>query len=418
MRRKGVMSKSTVSIVKTKENPDDSEIAEAVRKSVDMIGGIEDVVKPGYLVLLNPSWVAPPVEREAGCITLPEVTKAVADIVKERGARVVIAESAAIGVETQKVIDSSGYKDLRAQGYEVVDLKQTKVVKLPVKNGVALKEVETYELVQQADVIISLPKMKTHDQSEMTGPMKKLKGLLSDKYKRRFHQEFGVFEGCVDLTTCFKPAFTVVDAIICQEGLGPIFGKPVEMDLILAGRDLVAVESVCGQIAGFEPEELPIPRIAAEHGFGNLDPSAIEIVGEKVENLRRRFLRSTEDDPVQVEGFNLLMGGITCTGCRNTVLSAMADMRNADQLMYLPGVTVITGDPIIPVGISEESIVAVGKCVPKERRGKRFVPGCPPSNAFVVDAIIAGREKVKRRYTMGEGAVGSADELRDQEKDK
>jgi uncharacterized protein (DUF362 family) len=395
LRTKG---KSTVSIVKTKKNPRENEISEAVQEAIQLIGGARSIFSPGQLVLINPSLVAPPVEREAACITLPEVTKAIADIVKKEGARPVIAESSAVGVDTEKVINSSGYKTLRDQGYEIVDLKQTKIVKLPVRNGLTLDEVETYELVQQADVIISVPKMKTHDQTEMTCSMKNLKGLVSDKYKRLFHQQFGVFEAVVDINSVFKPALAVVDAIICQEGVGPLFGRPLEMDLIVAGKDLVAVDSVCGQIAGFDPNELLIPKMGADQGLGNLNPNAIKIVGEKLNNVQRRFLRSTEDNPVKVEGFNLIYGGVTCTGCRNTVMSVLMDMRNSDQLAYLPGVTVITGDPVIPMGIPEDSIVAVGKCVPKERRGKRFVAGCPPNNAFVVEAIIGGREKVKRRY--------------------
>jgi NADH:ubiquinone oxidoreductase subunit B-like Fe-S oxidoreductase len=86
--------------------------------------------------------------------------------------------------------------------------------------------------------------------------------------------------------------------------------------------------------------------------------------------------------------------------------------------VYLPGVTVITGDPLIPVGVPEDSLVAVGKCVPKTKRGERFAPGCPPSNAFVVDAIIGGREKVKRRYAEEGRTVGSSAELVDEDSKK
>jgi hypothetical protein len=105
---------------------------------------------------------------------------------------------------------------------------------------------------------------------------------------------------------------------------------------------------------------------------------------------------------VQVEGFNLIFGGVTCTGCRNTVMSALADMRNADQLMYLPGVTVITGDPEPQPFVSAERIVAVGKCVPEAKRGENYVKGCPPNNAYVVQAIIGGRGKAKRMYAEGD----------------
>jgi hypothetical protein len=309
----------------------------------------------------------------------------------------VIAESSAVGVDTEKVIVGSCYGDLRREGYEVIDLKSTPKVTADIKGGEILKKVETFELVAQADVIISVPKMKTHDQTEITCSLKKLKGLVTDEQKREMHRK-GVFKGVVDITMFLKPRLAIVDAILCQEGLGPIFGRPVEMNLIIAGKDLVAVDSICGQIMGYEPKEVLITKFAAERGLGVMDKEMIELAGEPLKNVKRRFMRSVEDDPVEVDGFSLLFGGITCTGCRNTVMSALVDMRNTGQLKYLPGVTVVTGDPDIPKATPRDGIVSVGQCVPKGKRGKRFVRGCPPNNAHVVDVIIGGREKVKRMY--------------------
>jgi uncharacterized protein (DUF362 family) len=330
-------------------------------------------------------------------ITSPEVTKAIADIIRDFGARPTIAESSAVGVDTENVITNSGYGALRREGYEVIDLKSTPKVKVGIEEGEVLKEVETFELVTRADAIISVPKMKTHDQTEITCSLKKLKGLVTDGQKRRMHR-IGVFKGVVDINMLFKPRLSIVDAILCQEGLGPIFGHPVEMNLIVAGKDLVAVDSICGQIMGYEPEEVLITTFAADRGLGVMDNEMIELAGEPLRDVRKRFMRSVEDDPVEVDGFSLLFGGVTCTGCRNTVMSALVDMRNAGQLKYLPGVTVITGDPDIEKAILKDKIVAVGQCVPGNKRGKRFVTGCPPNNAYVVDAIIGGREKVKRMY--------------------
>ncbi|MBU1207489.1 MAG: DUF362 domain-containing protein [Proteobacteria bacterium] len=395
------MGKSKVSIVKTDPQPDFPAIRQAVEKAINLIGGIEDLIKPGKKVLLNPSWVAPPTEPEKGCITQAEVTRAVADIVQEMGARAIIAESAAVGVDSEKVIEASGYGQLRESGYEVIDLKKTAKIMIPVPGWKVFKEIESHPLVREADVIVSLPKMKTHDQTEITCAIKKLKGLLSDQYKRMMHQE-GLFEGVVDLLAAVQPQLTIVDAIYCQEGLGPVFGKPVEMDLILAGKDLVAVDAVCGRIMDFAPEEIQLTKIAAARGLGTHKTEEIAIVGEPLEKVRRRFLRSIEDSPVQVEGFNLIHGGITCTGCRNTVMSALVDMRNADQLMYLPGVTVVTGDPAIPPFVPTESIVTVGKCVPEGKRGQRYVRGCPPNNVYVVQAIIGEKGKAKRMYAEGD----------------
>jgi uncharacterized protein (DUF362 family) len=387
----------TVSIVKTTPKPLYQEILNAVERALDLIGGIRDIVKDGDLVLINPSWVAPPVEREAGCITIPEIPRAIADIVKTLGARPIIAESSAVGVDTEKVIQSSGYKEIRQMGYEVINLKKTPWLNLPVENGKVFKEMPCWELVKQADVIISVPKLKTHDQTEMTCAIKNLKGLQTDDGKRKDHQE-GLFEAVVDLMTVVKPRLAVVDAIICQEGLGPIFGKPVEMNLILAGKDLVAVDSTCARLIGYDPRETLLTVNAAARGLGIIDPDHIEIRGESLEGVQRRFLRAIEDEPVAVEGFHMIHGHVTCTGCRNTVMSALNDMRNADQLMYLPGITVLTGDAELPEGVDRDNIVTVGKCVPKENRTERYVNGCPPNNALVVKAIIGDRAEVKRMY--------------------
>jgi len=391
------MIKAKVSIVKTDPKLEYPKIRQAVDRALDLIGGIQDIVKPGHLVLINPSWVAPPVEREAGCITIPEIPRAVADIVKDLGGRPVIAESSAVGVDTEKVIEGSGYGELREMGYEVVNLQKTPWTTLSAENGKVFKELQCWQLVEDADVVVSVPKLKTHDQTEMTCAIKNLKGLQTDNGKRKDHQE-GLFEAVVDLMSVVKPQLAVVDATVCQEGLGPIFGRPVEMNLIVAGKDLVAVDSTCARLIGYEPGETLLTVNAAARGLGVLDPDQIEIVGESLDRVKRRFLRSVEDEPVKVDGFQMIHGQVTCTGCRNTVMSALVDMRNADQLMYLPGITVLTGDAELPEGVPREDIVTVGKCVPEEHRTERHVNGCPPNNAFVVKAIIGERAEVKRMY--------------------
>jgi uncharacterized protein (DUF362 family) len=391
------MSNTTVSIVKLEPKPDYPKIREAVQEALTLIGGIEDIVKPGNLVLINPSWVAPPVEPETGCITMPEVPRAVADIVKDLKAKPVIAESSAVGVDTEKVIQESGYRLLQDLGYDVVNLETLNPVQIPVENGKVFDTIECWELAHEADVIISVPKLKTHDQTEMTCAIKKLKGLLTDRWKKEMHQQ-GLFEGVVDLLAAVKPKLAVVDAIVCQEGIGPVFGKPVEMNLVLAGKDLVATDAVCAKLIGYEPTDTLLTVNAAARGLGEMEMNRIQVAGIPLSSVQRRFLRAIEDDPVQIEDFQLIHGDVACTGCRNTVMSALVDMRNADQLMYLPGVTVLTGEAAPPGEAAPEKIITVGKCMPKESRSERHVAGCPPNNALVVEAIIGGRAPVKRMY--------------------
>jgi len=391
------MARSRVSIVRTSRDPNYEQILASVEKAVDLLGGIRQIIKPGQKVLINPSWVNTLTKREQATITLPEVTRAVADMVKDAGARPIIAESSAVGIDTERVIAESGYKQIREMGYEVVDLKKTEFTVFPVKNGKIFQEIQTYELVKEADVIIPVAKLKTHDQAELTLSIKKLKGLLTDKYKREFHQQ-GVFDGCVDWFSALRPQLAVVDAIYCQEGLGPVFGRPVEMDLIVAGHDLVAVDAVCGYITGFEPEEVPITAEAVRRGLGVADRKDIEVVGEPIESVSRRFMRVLEDERLKIEGFNLLYGGVTCSGCRMGIMSSLFDMKEASQLMYLQDVTIVTGAPEIPEYIPEDSIVTVGRCVPPDKRSQRHVKGCPPNNLDIVQAIIGDRAKVERHW--------------------
>ncbi|MGC8810750.1 MAG: hypothetical protein ACP5Q3_10920 [bacterium] len=99
-----------------------------------------------------------------------------------------------------------------------------------------------------------------------------------------------------------------------------------------------------------------------------------------------------------VEGFHLIQGGITCTSCHNTEMSALADMRNADQFSFPAGISVITGDPEIPSTLIYEEKVTAGKCVPDDKKGRRHISGCAPNNAYVVQAIIGKRGKAKQMY--------------------
>lgn len=391
------MGKSRVSIIRTPKAPAYEQIRAAVKKAIDLVGGIRQFIKPGQKVLVNPSWVSVMPRREQAAITLPEVTRAVADIVRDRGARPIIAESSPMGIDSERVIAESGYQELRDLGYEVVDLKKMEPTMVPVQNGKIFKEIQTYKLVKETDAIIPVAKLKTHDQMELTLAIKKLKGLLTDRYKREFHQK-GVFEACVDWYDALRPPLSIVDAIYCQEGLGPIFGKPVEMDLIVAGPDAVAVDAVCGYITGFGPEEVPITLEATRRGLGVAERGDIEILGESIESVHRRFMRALEDERMKIEGIDLIYGEATCTGCRMGIMSSLFDMKEADQLMYLPGITVVTGDPEIPETVPKDGLVTVGRCVPKGKRSNRHVKGCPPNNLDIVQAIIGDRAKAERHW--------------------
>jgi len=307
------------------------------------------------------------------------------------GAHPIIAESSARGADTEAAYRIMGYDALRAQGYEVVDLKQDKAVRMPLVGGRVLSDITTFELVTRMDAIISVPILKTHDQGQITLALKNLKGLVIDADKRRIHQ-IGMFEGAVDLVSHFKPVFAVVDAIIGQEGMGPLLGLPVEMGLVVAGRDLVAVDAIAGRVMGFAPDEVPITVTAAARGLGTMDEAAIRVVGEPVASVARRFVRAEEDHRIDAEGISIIHSEGTCTGCRNGLLSSLFDMRADGSLAKARGLTIVAGPTRLPAGVPQEYLIGIGSCaLPEAKELPSFVKGCPPNNVDIIRALMAER---------------------------
>lgn len=397
---------STVSIIKTNGNTE-KDIDIAVRKSIELIGGLEDIIKPGNLVLIKPNLVAPGTHRLSGAITRYEICKTIADKVKELGAEPVIAESSAAGVDTEKVIEFGHYNKLREQGYEVVDLKRSKRQKISIDTGKIVQSLESWELVAKADVIVSVPIMKTHDQTDVTLSMKNLKGLIQDPQKKKFHT-LGVFEGVVDIIECLKPRLTVIDGTVGQEGLGPVFGSPVELGVVVASKDLVAADAVTSAVMGYEkPEEVKITRIANERGLGEAYLEKIEVVGETIDSVKHRFKRASEVEIEGVPPFTLIDHEGACTGCRTTIISAIMDMK-ADKIEHLlEGKTIVIGplpEEELPKDVKKEDLVLMGICTRHLKDYGTYVKGCPPNNIWVVKGIVGDRMDVSRSYATEEGA--------------
>lgn len=381
------MGKSKVAIVKGPEQPGEKQIDTTVRKAIELAGGLTDIVSPGDTVLIKPNlvWASPP---ETGTTTDPRICKTIANMVRELGAKPIIAESSIIASDTEEVIKVAGYGKLREEGYQVIDLKKKgiEMVKVPIPKGKVLKEVSLPKIVLDADVIISVPKMKTHDSAKVTLSLKNMKGVLPDTYKRKLHHVFGVFQGVADLCTLVKPAFAVVDGIIGMEGLGPADGEPVAMGLIIAGKDLVAVDTVTSAVMGFEKEEYGCIDAAAKAGLGTADLSEIDVVGEPISKVQRRFKRVEEamaEMPFPA-GFQLIMDERTCSGCRNIVTEVLMAVKDANQLDRAAGWAVIAGKLEKLPDVDRGKLLLVGVCTAKFRNEGIFIEGCPPNNRDVV----------------------------------
>jgi uncharacterized protein (DUF362 family) len=119
--------------------------------------------------------------------------------------------------------------------------------------------------------------------------MKNMFGLLPDKFKGKYHMK-GISKVIADINSVLKPALTVIDGFVAMEGLGPVSGSPVQMNLIVAGKDVVATDSTASRIMGFDPQEVAHIRMAYDRGLGETDN--IEILGESVSSIMRKFKRA------------------------------------------------------------------------------------------------------------------------------
>jgi uncharacterized protein (DUF362 family) len=158
-------------------------------------------------------------------------------------------------------------------------------VKLEVPDGEALRTVKVPRVVVES-AVVSAAKLKTHSATSVTLGLKNMFGLLPDKFKGKYHA-MGISKVVVDVNAVVKPVLTVVDGFVGMEGSGPVGGDPVRMDLIVAGRDVVAVDATCCRIMGFDPRKVKHILRAHERGLGEVDD--VEVVGESVASVMRRF---------------------------------------------------------------------------------------------------------------------------------
>src|SRR4030042_2632675 len=165
-----------------------------------------------------------------------------------------------------------------------------------------------------ADVRINMPVMKTHDHLLVTLGVKNLKGVIPKTWKRIFHR-IGLVKAVVDLSRVVPIDLTVLDAVNAMEGLGPSFGEVVPLHTLIASKDLWSLDLAASRVMGFDLEELDYLKEGLRIGL--FDPKKIEIVGEPIEKVARKFKRP----PTDLE----LGAGITgisdgaCSACSGTI---------------------------------------------------------------------------------------------------
>jgi uncharacterized protein (DUF362 family)/NAD-dependent dihydropyrimidine dehydrogenase PreA subunit len=267
-------------------------VGKAVEQSLRLIGGLRRFVKPGDKVLVKPNLLlgqAP----ERHVTTNPVVVEKVLERLLDAGAVPSLGDSPSVQT-AQQAAETAGLASVcRKLKVPVVDFAKPKWRDNP--NGVVAKRFPVSERVEEFDSIVNLPKLKTHMLTIYTGAVKNLFGCLAGKTKSGFHVHYPtreLFSGMlVDLYQLLKPKLTIMDAVVGMQGLGPSYGKPAHIGLILAGDDALALDCVAANIVGIQGR-VPMLRIARERGIDSCSLSNITIKGEQIRDVRVRGFRT------------------------------------------------------------------------------------------------------------------------------
>jgi uncharacterized protein (DUF362 family) len=246
----------------------------------------------GRTVLLKPNLVE--TSRSSPHVTThPALVVAAAAVFRRWGAHVIVGEAPGHMRDTEMALIESGFDEaLDSEGLEFVDLNYSEVTSV-ANRGRASKIEHFYfpKVVANADLVVSIPKLKCHHWVGMTAAMKNLYGTLPGLmygWPKNVLHYAGIPETVYDINASLPPRIAIVDGILCMEGDGPIMGTPKPMGLVAVGLNPTAVDATLARIMGFDPTRIPYLALAANR-LGPLEPRLIPQRGERWQDLASPF---------------------------------------------------------------------------------------------------------------------------------
>ena len=273
------MPNPTVALIRCTDYSE-AKIAEAISRNFELLGGLEKFVKKGDTVLLKPNFITPR-GRWYATQTDPAVIIETAKLLKDFGARPFVGDSPAWGDIYSCVRVLELEEPLRKLSVPVRQLDKPKWCRIGRRNT----KVGISSVALDADVIINMPKFKTHQQLVATFAVKNMFGCVSGKRKALWHFSKGkkerVFcEFLIDIFNFLKPALTIIDGVTAMDGRGPIRGRARPLGWIIGGTEPMVLETICCRLVNIKPDELPILKTARQMGLPFSEKDSIEILGD------------------------------------------------------------------------------------------------------------------------------------------
>ena len=239
-----------------------------VQDAINALGGIGKFVKNGDKVLVKVN-ICGGVPEIKGSYTSTIVAGELVDLIRSAGGEPILADADMIWTKFWQAAKDSGWVDwAKEKGVRLMNLSETKIVNFDFgKDSVLGIEKVSMECIN-ADVIISVPTMKTHLLTGVTLGMKNMYGTFPDVDKAKYHRK-GIEQTIYEVNHAFTPSLVVIDGSIGGEAVGPLSTRPLSFETIIASNDVVMADSIACQIMGYDPMNVVHLKIAQESGLGN-----------------------------------------------------------------------------------------------------------------------------------------------------
>lgn len=273
---------------------DSTTVDNAVNRALEGLGGIESLGVAGKKVLIKTNLLGA-FKPEKATTTHPEVIRAIASAFIAAGAEVTIADSpggpytpaSLRHVYTVAGITSAAERSGAQLNYD------TSSSKIRTGSGMALKELDVITPVQEADIIVSAAKLKTHGLAYYTGAVKNMYGVVPGLVKAAYHSRFpdsiSFNNMIVDVCETVKPHLSIIDGVVGMEGPGPSAGTPKEVGVIAASFNPYALDLAMCSLVSLPYKMVPVLVTAIKKG---LVPEALDrqdYLGDPVSRFKTRF---------------------------------------------------------------------------------------------------------------------------------
>lgn len=263
------------------ENYDYAEVKKAVAKGIALLGGLSNFAKPQEHLLIKPNLLAADVPES--CVTThPAVFQAVAELFQEYGVILSYGDSPAMS-KPEQVAKKCGIADVAEKlGIPMAEFNQGKEIFF--EEGVQNKKFTIAKGVLASEGMISLPKLKTHAYTRLTGAIKNQFGCIPGLMKGTYHVKLpdvrDFAKMLVDLNNYLNPRLFIMDGIMAMEGNGPRGGIPKKMNVLLLSADPVALDATVCRMIGLDPTSIPTVKFGKEAGLGTYLNEEIELMGD------------------------------------------------------------------------------------------------------------------------------------------